>query len=293
MAPKKKRQPSSRATPAAKRGKKGADERRFSPEDDARILAWAAEHTIGKRISWDACAAALFCGRDPPVTDEHVRERHYRIKRNERHAADAPARAAEAAARRLEARECEAARDLRRVDGQRRFADLTAPEAMAQLHVCGFCERALFRHEMHRSPHPAFDAAADEESGDAPATYTVEQVHEYLDADPSPATVAEALGEPAPEAEEEEEEELELELEEEEDPHGSSARRRGSRGPRPRRASRRAGPVKARRLDACVAGRGIQQPQARTRRARPRPWRRPWPTCSTPSARMPRGSSTW
>lgn len=92
----KKGQPSSRATPVAKQGKKSADERQFSRADDALILAWAAAHTIGKRISWTGCAEAFFPDRDPPVTDKHVCKRHHNINDN----GNTPAQAASAPPRR-------------------------------------------------------------------------------------------------------------------------------------------------------------------------------------------------
>jgi len=285
MAPPKKRQPSPRATPAAKRGKKGADERRFTPEDDALILAWAAEHTTGERISWKGCAEALFSGRD--VTDDHVRFAYHQIMRTRTHAAAAPARAAAAAARRLDAREDDAAHKLRRLDALRRFAESTDPKVMAQLHTCPICERAFFHHEIYKSPKAAFSAAADKERGDEPSTFTVKQFVEYLDGPPKYTTIYEALREPEPE--EEDEEELPT----------AGARRRGTRGPRRPDARRGSGaypsplrpPRRAPRRPTRAEG-GLHQPQARTRRPGVGPYTCPCPTYSMQSARGPRTCST-
>jgi len=196
MAPSKKRQPHSRAPRAAKRGKKSAAERRFTPEDYALIVDWADHHRTGKtgkRISWKGCAEAHFSGRDPPVTDDDVRFAWHQIGRNHQYTAAAKAR-------RLNALEDAEAHELRRWDALRRFAELTDPNAMAQLHTCSFCERAVFPHEIHKSPKPAFSAAADKERGNEPSTYTVKQLVDYLDGAPEYTTIYQALDDPEPEA---------------------------------------------------------------------------------------------
>ena len=80
---------------------------------------------------------------------------------------------------------------------------MTDPKAVAQLDTCAIRERAVFRHEIYKSAMAAFSAAADKESGGAPSTFTVDQLLEFLKADPTPAPVAEAPNEPEPEEDEE------------------------------------------------------------------------------------------
>jgi len=251
-------------TAPARKGKKARrtpgstspNQEAFDSDDDAAIVDHVEQTTQPNgRKQWKGCKRKLFGGR-AGITDETVRLRYEQIKRNERYGVTA-------AARRLDARESDAAHELRRLDAHLRFAELTDPKAMAQLDTCAICERAVFRYEIYKSAMAAFSAAADKERGGAPSTFTVEQLLEFLDADPSPATVAEALGEPV------------------------SARRRGIRG---------CGRLNARRgkrdltipaaVDGCfrIAARGekpprqseSRQPQARTSR----PWARASTGCS-------------
>ena len=126
-------QPSSRATPAAKWGKKGADERQFSRADDALTLAWAADPENKKpdgRISWVGSGEALFPGRDPPVKDKNVCKRYHKINDNVRNATTAEAR-------RLDAREDPPALELRELDAQRRFSQPATPTGDACLRAGG------------------------------------------------------------------------------------------------------------------------------------------------------------
>jgi len=241
----------------------------FDSDDDAAIVEYAERHKRLKgRFRWKGCQQRLFRGR-AGITDETVRERYRRIKRNQK-----------AAEHRLDARESDAAHEFRRFDAHRQFAELTAPGAMAQLHTCAFCERAVFLHEIHKSPSPAFSAAADEERGDEPATFTGKQFVEYLESPPEYTTYHEALGESEPEEEDED------------DLPATGARRRDTRGFRRlfARRGKRNPSIPATAASTRAEGRGLHNPQARTMRPG-LGTTFPWSTYSMQSSRGPRTCS--